>query len=424
MRYIIIGCSAAGISAAQEIRKYHTAAEIVIVTEEHYKAYGRPLISYYLKDRVKEEDIYYKDKSFYTDNFIYLLTGKRVVDINLEQKYITLNDDKKIDYDRLLIATGSKPFVPHIENAEGKANIFTFMNMESAKQIKEYAKPEMKAVVIGGGLIGMKAAEGLKKLCSSVTVLELAERILPTILDTKASSLVRKHSENNGIDIITGDTAVQLNGSDKVESLTLKSGKTLPCDILIMAVGVRPNTELAQKAGCLIDKGIVIDHKMQTNIEDIYAAGDCALTPDVVDGKNKVIALWPTAVQQGKIAGGVMAGADTRYEGSFAMNAIDLFGLHMLTAGVIGGEEEGYEVKIIINDKGYRRFSIKDGLLKGFMLVGDIERGGLYTTVIRERLPLSGLDEEIFENPEFISFDRVTKEALFLNSDAIKGDIV
>lgn len=410
MKYLIIGASAAGISAARTIRAYDKAGEITVVTEEHYRPYGRPLISYVLKGKVKIENTNYVSERFFEDNNITFISGVKAESVDSGSKTVRLSSGETLAYDKLLIATGSVPFVPPVENAEGK--FYTFLDMASSEAVSNSVTPDMNAVVIGGGLIGMKAAEGLNAKCKSVTVLELADRILPTILDKTAGEMMSAHVLESGIVCRTGDTAVRVNGEEKVESLTLKSGETIPCDILIMAVGVRPNTALAESAGCETNRGILVDNAMQTSVENIYAAGDCVVSHNILDGSDRIIALWPNAVEQGKVAGAAMTGNALPYEGGYAMNAIDLFDLHVLTAGVIGTEEDGYEVSVTCDGQNYRRFCMKDGLLKGYMLIGDISRGGVYTTLIRDAIPLDSLAGEFKDAPEYLLIPKTVRDEM------------
>lgn len=412
MKYLIVGGSAAGISAARTIRAYDKAGEITVVTEENYKPYGRPLISYVLKDKVKMENTGYVSESFFEDNNINFVSGKKVVGVDTGAKSVKLCDDSTLEFDKLLIATGSVPFVPPVENAEGKSNIYTFLDMASSETIKASVTPDMNAVVIGGGLIGMKAAEGLISKCKSVTVLELSDRILPTILDKTAGEMMSAHVLESGIVCRTGDTAIKVNGEERVESLTLKSGEIIPCDILIMAVGVRPNTAVAEAAGCEVNRGIIVDNTMKTSVDDVYAAGDCVVSHNILDGSNRIIALWPNAVEQGKVAGAAMTGNTLPYEGGYAMNAIDLFGLHVLTAGVMGTKEDGYDVSITCDGENYRRFCMKDGVLKGYMLIGDISRGGVYTTLIKRAIPLESLAGEYKDAPEYLLIPKDVRDIM------------
>lgn len=413
MNYVIIGNSAAGLSAAEAIRRNDAEGSITIVSDEKYEAYSRPLISYYLKNQVTQEQMLLRAPEWCREQRVTLLRETSAEKIDPKAKKVRLSGGKTLSYDKLLLANGSVPFVPPVEGLNGQSNVFTFMDLKSSEAIRAFAKPEMNAVVIGGGLIGMKAAEGLSKLCASVTVLELAPRILPTILDDEGSRLVEQKLEQHSIRCLTGDTAAKVNGEKTVESLTLKSGSTIACDLLVMAVGVRPNTALAKSAGCEIDRGVLIREQAETSVPDIYAAGDVAQGKDILDGKRKILALWPMAVMQGKTAGCAMAGVQASYRGAFAVNAIDFFGLRISTCGITGTEEDGFTVLKKQEGETYRKFFCKDGCLKGYILIGDISRAGIYTTLVREQIPLEQLGgTEPFDLPEMIRFPAQLRDEL------------
>ena len=292
---------------------------------------------------------------------------------------------------KLLLATGSIPFVPYVKGTENKENCYTFLNMKSSCDIKTVADKNTDAVIIGGGLIGLKAAEGLSKICKSVTVCELSNRLLPTILDKPAGDLIGKHIKEHGINYYTENTVAEaLSEGNKITGVILKDGTRLNCSMLVMAVGVRPNIELAKQIGADIGRGIKTDNRQMTSIPDVYAAGDCTESIDILDNSVKIMALWPNAVMQGKTAGNAMAGGDKRFDGAFAMNAIDFFGLHIVTCGLINAsEEDGYISTITTGDMRYRKFVIKDNKLKGYILIGDINRAGIYTDLIRKGIPLN-----------------------------------
>ncbi len=256
MRYVIIGASAAGLAAAESIRKTDKSGEITVLTKENYLPYSRPSISYLLKGTVEEKSMFLRKPQFYTDNNINIITSANVTAIDREKKIVKAGR-KEYPYDKLCLATGSKPFVPPVENAQGCKNVFTFLDLESAKSLKKAVNKDTRAVVIGAGLIGMKAAEGLSKICKSVEVAELSPRVLPSILDDKSAVFVKRYLEEHGISFHLEDTVVKANVKNgKVVSSLLKSGKTLACDILVIAVGVRPEVELAEKAGLDVSRGI------------------------------------------------------------------------------------------------------------------------------------------------------------------------
>ena len=393
MKYVIIGASAAGLACAEQIRKEDKSGEITVLTKEQYLPYSRPSISYYLKGAVKEKEMYLRKPSYYAANRIEIVTGAKVTGIDRTAKTVKVGR-KVYPYDKLCICTGSKPFVPPMKNVSGKENAYTFLDLASSKVIKEKANGSTRAVVIGAGLIGMKAAEGLSKICKSVDVVELSPRILPSILDEKSSKRVKKYVEENGhIRFHLGDTVTEAKSKGKmITSVLLKSGKELKCDLLILAVGVRPETELAEKAGLEVNRGIITNPAtLQTSDESIYAAGDCTVSVDMLDGNKKIIALWLNAVYQGMAAGAQMAGGSLVLDGTYSVNAIDFYGLRICTCGLINAEGEQYSDKIIPNDEQYKRLILEGDLLVGFVLINASENAGIYTRLIENRVALSSL---------------------------------
>lgn len=410
MKYVIIGASAAGLATAEAIRKADDKGSITILTEEAYLPYSRPEISYYLKGRVKESDMYLRKASHYKSLNIDVVTSSKVNSIDRDKKVVKVGR-KSYPYDKLCLCTGSKPFVPPMENVEGKANALTFLDLASTKEVKKLANKDTKAVVIGAGLIGMKAAEGLVKVCKSVDVVELAPRVLPSILDAVSAKQVKKHLENNGIKFHLGNTVTKAASKGKqITSVVLKDGKKLNCDLLILAVGVRPQTELAEKAGLDVNRGIVTDiHTMQTSDSDIYAAGDCCVSEDMLDGSKKIIALWPNAVEQGTVAGNQMAGGDLVVDGTYSVNAIDFFGLRICTCGLINAQGEQYTDKIKTDGDAYKRLIFEGDRLVGFVLINSSVNAGMYTNLIANRVSLDTLQGDIMDDPSVFMFDRETR---------------
>lgn len=412
MKYVIIGASAAGLAAAEAIRKNDTASDITILTEEAYLPYSRPSISYFLKGKVKESDMYLRKSSYYKQMNIDVVTSSKVTAIDTDKKLVKAGR-KSYAYDKLCLCTGSKPFVPPMQNVEGKANALTFLDLANTKEISTLANKNTRAVVIGAGLIGMKAAEGLVKLCKSVDVVELAPRVLPSILDEKSAKKVKKHLENNDIRFHLENTVVKAVSKGKqITAVELKDGTKLKCDLLILAVGVRPQTELAELAGLEVNRGIITDTKtMQTSNPDIYAAGDCCVSVDMLDGSKKIIALWPNAVQQGSVAGAQMAGCDDVIEGTYSVNAIDFFGLRICTCGLINAAGEQYSDKVVSEGDSYKRLVFEGDKLVGFVLINSSQNAGIYTNLIANKVSLDTLQGDIMSTPSIFIFDRDTRIA-------------
>lgn len=395
MKYVIIGNSAAAVGCVEGIRKHDKKGSITIISDEKHHVYSRPLISYYLAGKVKPENMVYRKADFYDKNGVKLLLGKRATAIDPEAKTVTLGDGKEVKYDKLLIATGSSPFVPPTEGLGNQDNVFTFLKYDDALGIEKLVNKQSRVVVIGAGLIGLKAAEGLAPVAGSVHVVELAPRVLPMILDDAAAQPVKRRIEQQGIVFHLGMTAEKVIGEKRVEKVVLKDGTELDCDILVMAVGVRPNTAEAKAAGVNVNRGIIVDDNMRTNVEGIYAAGDVTESVDMVTGEKKIMALWPNAYAQGFAAGADMAGAKSGFSGVFPMNAVGFFGLSLITAGVQGGE--GVEMISKSDEKtgAMKRFFVKDDRLTGFILVGDVDRAGIYTYIMSEKIPVSSLEKPL-----------------------------
>ena len=410
MRYVIIGASAAGLAAAEAVRRTDSQGMVTVLTEEAYMPYSRPSISYYLKGKVKESDMALRKPNFYKEKKIDIVTDSKVTSIDTKKKTVKVGR-KSYPYDKLCLCTGSKPFVPPMENVEKKSNALTFLDLKASKDVKKLANSKTRAVVIGAGLIGMKAAEGLVKICKSVDVVELAPRVLPSILDADSAKQVKKHLENNGIKFHLENTVVKATSKGKqITAVTLKNGKKLPCDLLILAVGVRPQIDLAEKAGLEVNRGIVTDTQtMQTSNEDIYAAGDCCVSVDMLDGSKRIIALWPNAVQQGNVAGAQMAGEDVTVGGTYSVNAIDFFGLRICTCGLINAKGEQYSDKISKNGDSYKRLVFEEDKLVGYVLINSSTNAGIYTNLISNRVSLDTLEGDIFDEPSIFMFDRKTR---------------
>ncbi|MCX4256810.1 MAG: FAD-dependent oxidoreductase [Oscillospiraceae bacterium] len=400
MKYVIIGNSAAAIGTIQGIRQIDKTGQIVVISDEKYHTYSRPLISYWLKGDVTEENMRYRDEDFYEKNDVDTLFETRVTKINSDKKTVTIKNGNEISYDKLMVATGSKPFVPPMEGLDKVKNKFTFMKLDDAKAVKETAAEGSKVLIVGAGLIGLKAAEALEHYGADITVIDLADRILPSILDEEASAIMQKHIESKGVKFILGTSVKEFSES----SALLTNGETVQFDMVILAVGVRPNTELIAEAGGKVNRGIVTDQKQAVHgLKDIYAAGDCTESLDITTGQQKILALLPNAFLQGEAAGQNMAGKETYYLNAMPMNAIGFFGLHIITAGSYEGEAytetDGAE--------NYKKLVTADNELKGFILMGDVKRAGIYTYMIKWHMPIDECDFELLKTkPQLMAFSR------------------
>ncbi len=397
MKYVIVGNSAAAVGAVEGIRKVDQTGTITLISDEPYHTYSRPLISYYLAGKVSDNQIVYRPEDFYTTNDVQVKLGCRVKSVQTSEKQIS-TDEGDITFDKLLIATGGKPIVPPIQGSD-KAGITTFIKWDDVKQLKELAGKGKKAVVIGAGLIGMKAAEALVQLGVETTVVELSDRILSSILDKAAADMVKEHLENKGVTFRLNNTVTEVRGDAAVTSVVLKDQTEIPCDILVVAIGVTPNLDIVKDTPVKVNRGILVDNKLNTNIPDVFAAGDVSEGFDILLGTNRVMPILPNAYLQGEVAGQVMAGAEVTFPGGIAFNSIGLFGLPMNTAGIDNPEFEGYEV-LVSEDKAaksYRKIIIKDNKLVGFILLNQIDRSGILTGLIREQVDVAEIKNALIQ---------------------------
>ncbi|GHT38056.1 FAD-dependent oxidoreductase [Endomicrobiia bacterium] len=396
MRYLIIGNSAAGVSAADIIRTNDAKGSITIISDEEFDAYGRPLISYYLNGKVEPKNMHYRSVDFFKSRNIEVLLNAQAKKIDIEKKEVLVNGDKKLGYDKLLMATGSSPFIPQIKNLDfnKQENVFTFLTYRESVRLKEKITKKSRVVIAGAGLIGLKAAEGLSKQVESITVIDLADRVMASVLDKPAADIIQNHIEQNDINFELQTSISEVRGEKNVSKVVLSNGRVLECDILIVAVGVRPNTDLAKAAGIKTSKGIVVNEYMQTSEKDIYAAGDCVESLDLLLNENRVLALWPNASNQGEIAGLNMIGEKTKAPAAFAMNAISFFGMQLISAGIINASGSSNIVTDSAKDK-LRRLNILNDNLIGFILINHNQRAGIYTALINDRTKLSTLEYDI-----------------------------
>jgi NAD(P)H-nitrite reductase large subunit len=383
--YAIVGNSAAAINAVESIRKRDEQGSIGLFCEEKYRCYSRPLISYLVAGDIDAKGMYYRPSNFYRKMGVEFHPDERVTSISASRKTITTAAKEKAGWKRLLLATGFTPFVPPVEGLE-EVDYITFVSWDDAKRMLTLTSKKVRALVVGAGLIGMKAAEALHARGAAVTVVEKLDRVLPLALDDKASGLVAKRCRAAEISILTGLSVSRLEskGGHKGTAV-LEDGAEIGFDLLVMAVGVRPRTELAEAAGLTCERGIQVDEYQRTGNKDIYAAGDAASAMDIVLGEPSINALWPVAALQGKFAGINMAGEVAPYPGGNSMNAVEFFGLPVLSAGIVNPPDKGYQVIVRQDEGSYRKAVLRGDVLVGMLLAGSIERAGILTSLIQER---------------------------------------
>jgi len=389
-KYVIIGNGVAAAGCVEGIRKEDKTVKITVISEEKHAVYCRPLISYYLEGKTDLSKMPYREADFYKKNGCDVILGAKAALIDPENKTVRTDAGDKICYDALCVASGSSPFIPPFEGLETVKEKFTFLTLDDALALEKATLTPKRVLIAGAGLIGLKCAEGLKGRASEITVFDLADRALSSILDADSAKTVQTHLENNGIRLMLKNTVSRFESGRAI----MKSGEEISFDLLVLAVGVRANSGLIKACGGNVNRGIIVDTRMKTSLKDVYSAGDCAEGFDSSVGANKVLALLPNAYMQGYTAGINMAGGNAVFDTAIPMNSIGFFGLHMMTAGVYEGD-----VTVDKTPDGFRKLFIKDNLLKGFILIGGqaTERAGIYTSLIRDKTHLDSVDLELIK---------------------------
>ncbi len=392
--HVVIGNSAAGVGAIEAVRKAKGSRKegICVISEENTPAYSKPFIGRIVDGRRTVEELWYRPPEFYEDGSLCFMGGRRAVALNLDERTVELQGGERLGFGKLLIATGGSPIIPNVPGLRETAN--TFVRLSDALAIKKRIDQDSasSAVVLGGGLTGIAATSALIEKGIKVTLVELAPRILSTILDEEASTIIQEALDLGGGRTITGHTISHVDDTSERPIVHIDNGEAIHTDLIVVAIGVKARTELVSDTEITVDRGIVVNSRMETGRRGIYAAGDCAQIYDSLRGRNMVLALWPTAYMGGRVAGQNMAGGNAELEWSTNMNSLNYFDTPILSAGVVSpGEGDGWSEIKERNGDAYRKIVTRDDVMKGFVLVGDIDRGGLYLQMMRGSTRMSKL---------------------------------
>jgi nitrite reductase (NADH) large subunit len=388
-QYLIIGNGVAGTTAAENIRKYDKTGNITIVTDEALPFYYRLRLNEYISGDIGQDVLMAKKGSWYMDNNIGLLLDSRVTGADPVTKHIFTESGETIPYDRLLIATGSRSFIPPINGSQIKG-VFAIRDIRDAERIMEYSRNVKEAVVIGGGLLGLEASNALIKMGKNVTVVEFAPRLLPRQLDMEGAQRLQMIMEKMGLSFRLDAKTEAIEGNGIIKAVRLAGGETLPAQMVIISAGVRPNMELAKHLGLDYDKGIKINGHLSTNRLDIFAAGDCTEFNGITYG------IWPAAMEQGKLAGANMAGEDIVYTGTTMSNTLKVVGIDLASSGNIDADNK-YESKIKMDDNSYKKVVLEDGRIIGCIMLGDTKVFPKITRLISSKTDVSKFKNKILD---------------------------
>jgi nitrite reductase (NADH) large subunit len=387
MRHLILGCGPAALSAAATLRAVDPAGSVTILSRETVKPYAKMALPYLLAGKIGEKDFFLTPPPG-----VELLLGEEALGIDPGRRKVATAAGKRFPYDRLLIATGGTPERPKIDGGN-LPFVFTVRDLPDVTGIRERLPGRAgSAVIAGAGPVGMEIGDALQGLGMAVTFIVASDRVFSTILDPPAAELVRRKLAEKGVEIRTGDAIVRIGEGGEV---LLKSGEKRKSDIVILGKGVVPCIPFLTGSGIVGGRGVQVDGRQETNCPGVYAAGDVAETRDLVYEDTRVNALWPAAVEQGRVAALNMAGVPAVYPGSLARNILRVFGLSILTAG--RGRDEGPDVRRSETGESYHKLVLDRGVLKGLIFIGEVTNEGLYTGLIKSGADVSAYADSLLK---------------------------
>jgi len=387
--YLIIGNGVAGNAAAENIRKHDPEGKILVFSLESRPFYYVPALPEYLAGEKAADQITLHQQSWYDQRRIELYLDTRVTQIDAAQKFVETAQGRRFPYDKLLLATGGNSFVPPIKGADS-AGVFTLRTLADADRIKAAAAGAQTVVLIGGGLLGLEAGNGLRKLGLKVIVVEFFPRLLPRQMDTAGAAILARQLEDMGFIFYLGAKTQEIAPGPDGLTINLESGEKLKGGLVLISAGVRPDLSLAQALGLEIDKGVKVDDTMKTSRDDIYAAGD------LIEHRGRFYGIWPAAMEQGKVAGAAMAGTTAKYAGTLPSNVLKVAGIDLMAAGDI--DADGKLTAIVHQDeanKTYRKLVLQDNLMVGAILLGDIRGSAEIQAAISKKTDVSRLKDEL-----------------------------
>jgi nitrite reductase (NADH) large subunit len=391
-RYFIIGNGVAGARAAVKIREADQKGEIHIFTEEAYPFYYRVRFPEYVAGEVTIQNLTIHTKEWYQNKEILIHLEEGVTEINIPKKEVTSQRGKTYAYDLLLMATGGNAFVPPIKGTE-KKGVFTLRTMKDAIGMKEFSGGVKQAVLIGGGLVGLETGGALLRRGIKVAVIEHNPRILPRQMDPEGAKILQGKMESMGFSFFLNADSEEIFGKETVEGLRLKDGRTVEGQMMIISAGVKPNIKLAQSMGLEIKNGILVNDRLETKIEGLFAAGD------VAEHRGRVYGIWPAAQRQGETAGVNMTGGSSLYGGTVMSNTLKVVGIDLTASGDI--DAEGKLECVLKSDREkniYRKITFKEDKIVGCILLGNIKGNAEILNAIENQVNVKDLKGLILED--------------------------
>ena len=377
MRVVIIGAGPAGLTVAETLREYDPKAGIVLLSREPFPPYAPPAMAdHFLTGRT--ETLFWKGEDVCRRLELDHRNNVHVKEVRPEEKRVVLDGGDALAYDRLVVASGSSLYAP-LPGRELKG-VYDFKSLSAARALVEKGKSKKggKAVIVGAGFIGVEIAILLRELEMAVTVVEMADRVMPRMLDSETAEIVLDSMRGLGIEVLLETRATAFTGKRKATGVQLQTGRTLKADVYVAATGVKPHVEFLAGSGIDTDWGVRVDDRLRTSVPDVWAAGDVAETFDLLTGERYVHAIFPNAVTQARIVAMNLLGYDTVYPGAESMNSLKHLGLPVMAVGAMAGEEQ----LRARHGSALRKIFLKNGRIVGFRLAGDISAAGVYRSLM------------------------------------------
>ncbi|MCG8541513.1 MAG: FAD-dependent oxidoreductase [Clostridia bacterium] len=385
MNYLIIGNGIAGISGAEEIRKNDKLGRILVISKEEYLTYNRIKLSHLIsKEDYTMKDLLIHDENWYKEREIEVLLNTMVTGIDTDAKEVITDSNGKIKYDKLLIANGSMPFIPPI-NGLDKEGVFALRTINNLDEIQRYVNKCDSISIIGGGLLGLEAAWALKQWNKKVNIIEFFPYLLPRQLDEELGIYLKEELEKQGLNFYLDSVVEKIEGDKNVRGIRLKDGRIIESDGVLISTGIRPNVTIVEGTDIQVDKGIVVDKYMKTNLEDVYAAGDIAQFNNIVFG------LWSVSMNQGKVAGLNMCGNEKEYNMPKSAATLIIGKTKMFSVGNIDESEKEIKAK---GENYFHKLFLNKGKITGGVLIGDIKKMLALKKAVNENRDISEMLKE------------------------------
>lgn len=388
MRHVIIGAGPAALSAAKRIRSLRPEDEVKILSKERVRPYSKMALPYILCGETTLDG-----SLLSVPEGVDLLLGEEALRVDVRDRFVETKSGKRFHFDTLLIASGADPVSPDVKSSLS----FTVRNIEDIERIKDAALKhgDKPVILVGAGLVNMEVADALSKMGIPFTFVVRSDRLLSQIMDKDGASVLERIVLSLGCKVFKGEDVVDIEEVKSGVLVRLTSGQVIEGSCVVFGKGVRPSVSMLEGAGIKVNRGVVVNDYLMTNIDDIYAAGDVAETKDIVFGDIRLHALWPLAIEQGRIAGSNMAGLRERYRGSVSRNIATLFGRTVFTGGM--SVEDRFDIIRINAPDRYVKVALRDGMLKGFIFIGEVNEPGAYIYAMEREIDIKRLLDKVLD---------------------------